>query len=87
LKVSVRVVRPERPPPKEFSIHTRRSGSRNGSGRMRTAFTTLNIAVQTPIPRASVRTATAAKPGSFDRVRTRNRTCRQNSASRFMEIS
>ena len=40
-----------------------RSGSGKGSGRRRTAFTTLKMAVLAPIPNASASTATAAKPG------------------------
>ena len=58
-----------------FSIHTSRSGSRNGNGRSSTAFTTLNIAVHTPMPSARVSTATAAKPGFLDSVRRRRRIC------------
>src|SRR6185503_1148630 len=38
-------------------------GSVTGNGRSRAAFTTLKIDVFAPIPRASERTATAAKPG------------------------
>src|SRR5260370_32552332 len=40
-----------------------RRGSRNCSGRIITAFTTLNTAVFAPIPKAKVRTETTVKPG------------------------
>ena len=39
------------------------------NGRIKTALTTLNIAVVAPMPRASVSTATTAKPGLFERIR------------------
>jgi hypothetical protein len=48
---------------------TIRSGSGNGSGRSRTAFTTPNIAVDAPMPRASVRMAVSAKVGWRKRLR------------------
>src|SRR5215469_309645 len=44
-------------------IHTKRSGSRPGSGLRRTALTTLKIAVLPPIPRASAAVASAVTPG------------------------
>ena len=47
-------------------------GSRNGSGRSSTALTMLNIAVQAPMPSASVSSATAAKPGDLASWRTAN---------------
>src|SRR5439155_23747433 len=50
------------------------SGSRNGSGRSTTARTTLKIAVFAPTPSASVRVATAAKPGFLRRRRSPRRT-------------
>lgn len=40
----------------------KRDGSRYGRGGIKTAFTTLNIAVVAPIPNASTRTATAVNP-------------------------
>src|SRR6185369_13574363 len=46
-------------------IHTMRSGSAYGSGFSSTAWTTLNIAVFTPMPAASVNTDNAVKPGCF----------------------
>lgn len=49
---------------------TRRSGSGKGNGRSNTAFTTLKMAVFAPMPRASVITAMAAKPGRFKSERT-----------------
>ncbi len=42
---------------------TSRSGSGYGSGRSRIPLTRLKIAVLAPMPSASVRTATAEKPG------------------------
>src|ERR1043165_1586434 len=42
-----------------------RSASGYGNGLSNTAFTTLNIAVFTPMPTASVSTANSAKPGFF----------------------
>src|SRR5215469_13459561 len=44
-------------------IHTRRSGSRPGSGLRRTALTTLKIAVLPPMPRARAIVASAVTPG------------------------
>src|SRR5579863_322186 len=44
----------------------------NGKGRMRKAFATLKMAVLAPIPRASVRTAMAVKPGFLNSIRTPN---------------
>ena len=46
-----------------------REGSWYGRGAIRTAWTTLKMAVLPPMPRASVRTVTAAKPGAFQRPR------------------
>jgi hypothetical protein len=48
---------------------TRRPDSAKGSGRRRTASTRLKIAVLTPIPRASVATATTLKAGFLRSVR------------------
>jgi hypothetical protein len=42
---------------------TRRSGSGSDSGFSTTAWTVLNIAVEAPIPIATMRMATAVKPG------------------------
>jgi hypothetical protein len=42
---------------------TSSSGLEKGSGLRSTAFTTEKMAVLAPMPRASVATATAAKPG------------------------
>jgi hypothetical protein len=42
-----------------------RSGSAYGNGFSSTAWTTLNIAVFTPIPAASVNTDNAVNPGCF----------------------
>ena len=50
-------------------IRTRRDGSRYGSGRSRTAFTTEKMAVFAPMPSASVIAATAVKPGLFASIR------------------
>src|SRR5256885_1829103 len=44
-----------------------------GSGLRSTGFTALKMAVLAPIPRASVSTATAVKPGLFASVRTAKR--------------
>src|SRR5437016_7101525 len=49
-----------------------RSDSRYGSALSNTALTTLKIAVFAPMPRASVSTATAVKPGFFSNWRTAN---------------
>src|SRR6266566_1166707 len=46
-----------------------RSGSGKGNGRSSTPYTTVKIAVLAPIPRASVRTATAVNPGFFASIR------------------
>src|SRR5439155_7684992 len=54
------------------AIRTSRSGSRYGSGRSKTALTTLKIAVFAPMPSASVSTATAVKPGFFSNWRKAN---------------
>ena len=51
--------RPLRP----WNSCTRRAGSRYGSGRSSTPLTTVKTAVLAPMPSASVRTATTAKPG------------------------
>ena len=51
-------------------ILTSRSGSRYGSGRSRTAFTTLKIAVLAPMPSARVSTAIAVNPGERASCRT-----------------
>ena len=48
---------------------TSRSGSWYGSGFSNTPYTTLKIAVLAPIPNASVRAATVAKPGCFHSMR------------------
>ena len=48
---------------------TSRSACAYGSGRSSTALTTLNIAVLAPMPIASVRMATIAKPGRRVQVR------------------
>ena len=53
-----------------FMNITRRSGSGNGTGFSRTAFTTEKIAAFAPIPTASVRIATIVKPGAFASVLT-----------------
>ena len=45
-----------------------RPGSGKGSGRRRTALTTLKMAVLAPMPSASASTATAAKPGLLPRA-------------------
>jgi hypothetical protein len=56
---------PVEAPFQAWETRTRRSGSSNGSGRSRTAFTTLKIAPFAPMPSASVATATAVKPGAW----------------------
>src|SRR5258707_15846027 len=58
---------------------TRRSGSGNGKGRSKTAFTTVKIAVFAPMPRASERTATPVKTGDRANIRRAKR----RSATRF----
>src|SRR6185295_3910641 len=52
---------------------TSSSGFTTGSGRNRTASTKLNIALLTPMPSASVSTATAVKPGFCASCRTADR--------------
>ena len=52
----------------------RRSGDANGSGRISTAFTTLNMAVFAPMARAIVITAAVVKPGDRLKLRTPYRT-------------
>jgi hypothetical protein len=61
--------------------HRRVSASGYGSGRSRTALTTLKIAVLALMPSASVSTATAAKPGFLRRMRTPWPTSRPNCSS------
>jgi hypothetical protein len=51
------------------ATRTTRLGSRNGSGRSRTALTTLKIAVLAPMPRAKVRMAMRLNVGLFARRR------------------
>src|ERR1700687_1638904 len=46
-----------------------RSGSGKGNGRRSTPYTTVKIAVLAPMPRASVKTATAVNPGIFASIR------------------
>src|SRR5437879_5764983 len=46
-----------------------RWGSGKGNGRSSTPYTTVKIAVLAPMPRASVKTATAVKPGFFASIR------------------
>ena len=53
----------------EAQTTTSRSGFSKGAAFSRTAFTTLNMAVLAPIPRARVSTATAANIGRFKRTR------------------
>src|SRR5438128_12541513 len=48
---------------------TSRSAAGNGNGRSSTPLTTLKMAVFAPMPRASVSTATAVKPGFFSNWR------------------
>src|ERR1041384_4204857 len=62
---------------RDSQMDTRRSGSRNGSGRNSTVSTTLKIAALAPMPRPMVNTATAAKPGFLRRVRTLKRRSRK----------
>src|SRR5262249_53271585 len=50
-------------------METSRSGFLNGSGRSRTALTTLKIAVFAPMPRLKVITATTVKPGLLRNMR------------------
>ena len=47
----------------------RRAGSGNGSGLSSSALTTVKTAVLTPIPTASVSSATMVKPGVFRSMR------------------
>src|SRR4051812_31866611 len=53
---------------------TSRSGSGYASGRSNVALTMLNMVVFAPMPRASVATATAMKPGLRLHIRTAYRT-------------
>ena len=48
---------------------TRRPGSGNGSGLIKSAFTTVKTAVLTPMPTASVTSAIAVKPGVLRSIR------------------
>src|SRR6266478_7481538 len=59
---------------RESTVHnmTSRSGSLKGNGRSNTPLTTLKMAVFAPMPRASVSTATAVKPGFFSNWRKAN---------------
>ena len=50
-------------------MDTNRPASGYGNGSIKMLSTALNIAVDAPIPNASVNTATAAKPGDFPRFR------------------
>ena len=59
---------------------TMRSGSANGSGRNRAAYTMLNIVVVAPMPIARIRTARAAAPRMFLSVRPAYRTSCQKVA-------
>ena len=62
---------------------TSRSGSANGSGLRRTAFTTLKIAVLAPIPNASVINVASVNTG----VRARRRAaCRRSRIKSDIEI-
>src|SRR5262245_16809058 len=57
-------------------MKTSRGSLRYGSGLSNTALTTLKIAVFAPMPRASVRTAVAVKPGFFINIRApKRRSC------------
>jgi hypothetical protein len=69
-----------------FCSHTitRRSGSSHGNGRSRTAWAALKIAVLAPMPRASVATATAVKPGARRSCRRPYRTSDHGSASMWL---
>ena len=60
---------------------TRRSGSWNGNAFSSTPYTTLKIAVLAPIPKASVRAATTAKPGCFRSMRAAQRRSCERPAS------
>ena len=57
------------PGPVVMKIRTRRSGSSKGSGRSRTAFTMLKIAVLAPMPSASTLTTATANEGVRDMTR------------------
>ena len=52
-----------------FVMRSRRSGSWNGSGRIRSPLTMLKIAVVPAMPRASERIATVLKPGFLTKTR------------------
>src|SRR5580704_804571 len=59
-------------------METMRWESGKGSARSRTAFTTENIAVFAPIPKASVASAMAVNPGDFNSMRAPNlRSCQK----------
>ena len=60
----------------------RRSGDANGSGRISTAFTTLNMAVFAPMASAIVRIGAVVKPGERLKLRTPYRTWANSMASR-----
>jgi len=64
----------------DFARASRRSlsGWAKGSGRSKTALTTLKIAVLAPMPSASVRMATAVKPEFLRSVRTPKRKSAHN---------
>ena len=57
------------PLPNVSHTSTRRFGSGNGSRLRRVVLIALKMVVLAPIPSASVRTATAVKPGFFANVR------------------
>src|ERR1039458_9572341 len=63
--------------PPVFVTLTRRSASRYGSGRRKTARNALNMVVLAPIPSATESTAAARKPGVFAKMRTAYRTSRK----------
>jgi len=69
-------------------MSARDAGSRYGMGRSTTAFTTLKMAVLAPMPSASVRMATAAKPGERQSTRRPHRTsCASSSMARWTQIT
>ena len=59
-------------------IITRRSARGNGSGASSSAWTTLKMAVFAPMPSASVKTATAVKPGERREAARHGRVAREH---------
>jgi hypothetical protein len=69
VQVRANAARAGAPPAASSKMRTTRSGSRIGSGRSRTAWTTVKIARLAPMPSTSVSNVTATNPGARATVR------------------